>query len=156
MGKKFCAFFHREGAERLGTRLCSTVCAGMGTRLEEHGNEASHFLNYKVNDLTCKRCHCNIIFSLGSSSSEVGRLRLVDGDVVVPSGTVVPRAVRLEVFLEDEWGSICGPEFDRLAAHVACQQLNYSTAVDVQLGGYVNYHYESLGLCDLWIFSSTE
>ena len=64
---------------------------------------------------------------LGKNPCE-GSLRLVGG------ASASLAAGRLEIFLEGEWDSDCGAEFDHLAAHVACRQLDYGTAVSVAPG----------------------
>ena len=85
-----------------------------------------------VNNTAASSCGSHLkppLLTLGvSSNSDEGSLRLVGG------ASAPPAAGRLEIFLEGEWGSVCGAEFDHLAAHVACQQLDYGTAVSVAPG----------------------
>ena len=38
-------------------------------------------------------------------------------------------AGRLEILINDQWGTVCGDDFDITDAHVACRQLLYSQAV---------------------------
>ena len=53
-------------------------------------------------------------------------MRLVDGDR--------PYRGRLEVFVRDQWGSVCDNNFGAREAKVACRQLGYT--------GYVTYAYK--------------
>ena len=51
-------------------------------------------------------------------SQAVGQLRLADG-VSSTSG-------RLEVFLDDDWGTVCRAGFTAGAAQASCRQLGYA------------------------------
>ena len=38
-------------------------------------------------------------------------------------------AGRLEILINDQWGTVCDDDFDTIDADVACRQLGYSQAV---------------------------
>ena len=54
---------------------------------------------------------------------ESGDLRLVDGDS--------PNEGRLEVFLNDQWGTVCDDFFGQPDATVACRQVGYTGATAI-------------------------
>lgn len=58
----------------------------------------------------------NELLIASSSSSLYGALRLTGGNS--SSG-------RLEVYLNDTWGSVCSEDFDVIDGHVACRQLGF-------------------------------
>lgn len=62
--------------------------------------------------------------SLGTSAlASDGNLRLVDGD-----STATNQSGHLEIFLNEEWLSVCGSLFSAGAAQVACWQLGFARA----------------------------
>ena len=55
-----------------------------------------------------------------------GQLRLVGGNI--------PNEGRVEICIENEWGTVCDNGWDSVDATVVCRQLDYSTQGQVALG----------------------
>ena len=53
------------------------------------------------------------------SAQTTGDLRLADGS---------SNAGRLEIYVREEWGTVCSDDFDLIDAMVACRQLGFSDA----------------------------
>ena len=68
-------------------------------------------------------------------SQSHGDLRLVQQDSKNASFT----AGRLEIFMNSAWGSICADNFDMIAADVACRQLCYFAAQEVETSFHTPY-----------------
>lgn len=59
-----------------------------------------------------------------------GDLRLVQGAVAdsrILSG-------RVEIFINEQWGTICGDLFDQIDADVVCKQLGFTGAINFRTG----------------------
>lgn len=61
-----------------------------------------------------------------------GTLRLVTS--LFPSQTTLPTAGRLEIYLMDEWGTVCDDSFAKVDADFACKQLGFNKALDNGFG----------------------
>ena len=59
-----------------------------------------------------------ISFVVDPGQCEEGSIRLADG--------IIEQEGRLEVCVNEVWGSVCDEGWDKTDAHVICQQLGYS------------------------------
>ena len=84
-----------------------------------------------------------IIVHLHMHTDNNGDLRLAQGSSTSSSFT----AGRLEVFINGEWGTICGDGFGLAEGNVACQQLGFSRASETGINlGYNICVYNSVCL----------
>lgn len=58
----------------------------------------------------------------------VSGTEVVDGDVRLAGNGSTSMVGRLEVYWNDEWGTVCGRKFGMAEAHVACRQLGLGYA----------------------------
>ena len=60
------------------------------------------------------------------AAQSYGEVRLVQGESAQPGYT----KGRLEVYIDEEWGSVCDDYFDLDDANVACRQLGWEGAYE--------------------------
>ena len=68
--------------------------------------------------------HVLLLFTITlplSIAQQTGAVRLVGG--------ALPNCGTVEVFYDEEWGTICGSNFDERSAHIVCTQLGYRDAL---------------------------
>lgn len=64
--------------------------------------------------------------ALLSSDPYEGQLRLVDGNVQSTG--------LLEIYLHNQWGTVCSQGFNDAAANSVCRQLGYTNAINISHG----------------------
>ncbi|XP_077981230.1 scavenger receptor cysteine-rich domain-containing protein DMBT1-like isoform X2 [Glandiceps talaboti] len=114
--------------------LDDVSCSGLETSLSDcyHGNWGSHDCTHSEDvSVLCKRPDHIYLFS------DMHDIRLVAGNNSAEG--------RVEIFHNDEWGTICDDSFDEKDAQVVCRQLGYS-------GGAVHDQaYFGEGTNDIWL-----
>ncbi len=86
-----------------------------------------HFLSVgKAGQGSCLLMKCSyirsihLLFILAQEEGEEGDLRL--------TGSNTEQGGRLEIFLQNRWGTVCSFLFDQVDADVACRQLGFRSA----------------------------
>ena len=80
------------------------------------------YVHYCNSSKSLLRTYLENVQDIAGSGKE-GSIRLAGGSV--------PSEGRVEVFLLGQWGRVCGSTWDQRDATVACHQLGYSTALNV-------------------------
>lgn len=63
--------------------------------------------------------------------SEEGAVRL--------RGTNSSYEGRVEIFINDEWGSICDDDWDLIEAQIVCHQLGFTRALEAKIGAHFGH-----------------
>ncbi|XP_071477442.1 antigen WC1.1-like [Diadema antillarum] len=134
----------RPGLVRRSDFTCGETCED-GTYADDQGmcqRCSEQCLACSGSAVHCTRCHQSLYLDTDTNtcvSSCVDGLavrgspdiRLVDGQT--------PYEGRVEIRVNNVWGTVCDDEFDLADAHVVCQQLNFGHAIEFR----TNAHYGS-------------